>query len=86
MSDQPVAKASTYKGTQERKTKTNINVLSGIRNHDLSIQTIKAYASASADMGPAQIFYTKNYFRNVLKHRLILYSKEKVPEHHVKNL
>jgi hypothetical protein len=49
MSNQPIAKASTC--TQHRKTRTNIHALSGIRTYDLSVQTIKAYASDCSSTG-----------------------------------
>jgi hypothetical protein len=33
------------RATQQRKTRTNIHYLSGIRNNDLNVEEIKAYAS-----------------------------------------
>jgi hypothetical protein len=34
-----------HRTTQDRKTRTNIHALSGIRTHDLSVEEIKAYTS-----------------------------------------
>jgi hypothetical protein len=48
-SDQPSAKASTYR--QHRKTRTNIHALSGIRTHDHIAQAIRTYASDRAATG-----------------------------------
>jgi hypothetical protein len=44
-SDQPFAKASTSAGQHNTKKRTNNNFLSGIRNHDLSVQAIKSFAA-----------------------------------------
>jgi hypothetical protein len=43
LSDQPIAKASTY--THHRNTSTTIHALSGIQTHDHSDQAIKIYVS-----------------------------------------
>jgi hypothetical protein len=33
-----------HRTTEDRKTRTNIHALSGIRTHDLSVEVIKAFA------------------------------------------
>jgi hypothetical protein len=60
MSDQLVAKASTYK-TQHTNTTTKILDLSGIRTHCISVQAIKDYAiHRAATLGPAQRWCSTN--------------------------
>jgi hypothetical protein len=44
-----------HRTAQQRKTKTNIYTLSGIRTHDISVQAIKAYASDCAASGTDNI-------------------------------
>jgi hypothetical protein len=48
MSDQPVAKASTYTGQHHTNTKTNIHAPSVIRTRDPSNQAAKTYDSDRA--------------------------------------
>jgi hypothetical protein len=44
-------KAVTYTGQQNKKEKTNIQAVSGILTHVLSVQALKAYASDHAATG-----------------------------------
>jgi hypothetical protein len=48
--DQPVAKVSAFTG-QQKKTRTNIPALGGIRTNDLRVQATKANASDFAATG-----------------------------------
>jgi hypothetical protein len=57
-SDLPVAKACIYTGQQNRKTKTNIHALSGIRTHDFRVQAIKAFVWDMRPLGPSVLVTT----------------------------
>jgi hypothetical protein len=58
--DEPIEKASTYKGQQHKKMSTNLHALSGIQTHDISVQEVKAYASDGSATGAGKIMEYKH--------------------------